>query len=522
MEENDVKEVLLTSTVKIWEASLTVAAKNTPKQTNRDYSLIPADAQDIKKMLSFYGEHAIEGYDIQSVEVVYNPYTEMAFQMHCHKLQKREGNPAFVPKWPNESPTTETDWRQRVSDKWNAMAFRDNTYRHIKLLPFWHGTDPAILGSIFETGYANLATTDSGFFGKGLYFSNAADYAYRCYSRGEGKEVGVLGEGGVVLLNWVASFSAYPVIQGDIAKLSGKGNYQNYDAHFIPVMPKSPNNPNEVDYYPCDTIDMLATYYELVTFESGACLPRYLITVQKILLKSLQTSLDAMAFYRAGLSYKKGPRAMQDGSKAFACFFQAANLALPLGQLETGWCYRKGEGVAKDVAVAFNYFSLAAESGLGSAIHELGWCYKRGEGVNKDTQKAAAYFKAAADKGVAGGAFDMGCCYYTGEGVPKNRQTAAFYFKQAADKGVLSGQLRFAQCCADGDGISKNLDKAVTYYRLAAEQGDDGAKERLHNLLTAQLNHLRVNNRRLFFAEAEINTPQPSQTPATDDNCRLQ
>jgi hypothetical protein len=40
---------------------------------------------------------------------------------------------------------------------------------HISLLPLWHGTSPSVLESILTTGFANLATTDVGFFGKGLY-----------------------------------------------------------------------------------------------------------------------------------------------------------------------------------------------------------------------------------------------------------------------------------------------------------------------------------------------------------------
>lgn len=527
MEEIPENMLIASPTVKIWESSLTLAEKTAAKPTDRDYSLIPANGEDIKKMQEFYFAHAIVGYDVQSVEVVYNPFTEMLFHLHCHKLHKREGNPAFVPKWGEESPTVKIkNWRQRVSDEWIAMASREHTYPNIKLLPFWHGTDPAILGSIFETGYANLATTDSGFFGKGLYFANAAEYAYRCYSRGAGKRVGELGEGGVLLLTWVASFSAYPVIHGDKSKLSGGGNYQNYDAHFIPVMPQSPDNPYEVNYYPCDSIDTLPTYYELVVFESAACLPRYLITLQKQLLKSLHATLNAMDLYRQGLLYRKA----QDHAKAFTAFWDAAELGLALGQLETGWCYRKGEGTVKDVVAAFHYFSLAAKSGLGCALHELGWCHKRGEGTTKDTPKAVAYFKEAADKGIVGGFFDLGYCYYTGDGVPKDRQKAAVYFKQAADKGLVKAQVRFASCCEHGDGVVKDLNTAITYYRLAAEQGEGSAKERLGTLSHIQLERLDASYKPLF-SPLETRTNQPSkvssgkpagQPPPDNENCRLQ
>jgi hypothetical protein len=51
--------------------------------------------------------------------------------------------------------------------------------------------------------YANLASTDAGFFGKGLYSAHEAAYAHRVYSKG------------ALIVNWVAIGSAYPVMAGD-------------------------------------------------------------------------------------------------------------------------------------------------------------------------------------------------------------------------------------------------------------------------------------------------------------------
>jgi hypothetical protein len=115
--------------------------------------------------------------------------------------------------------------------------------------------------------YANLATTDGGFFGKGLYSAYEAEYSYRVYGKG------------ALILNWVASYSTYPVIHGDMAKLSTKGNYANYDSHFVPVVPENPKNPYEVNYYPTKP-KQAATYHEMVVFDNGQCLPRYLVTLQ--------------------------------------------------------------------------------------------------------------------------------------------------------------------------------------------------------------------------------------------------
>ena len=203
---------------------------------------------------------------LASVKVIYNKTFNQKFNLQLETLQQKYNNPGFTPKWDKEN---NTEWRAETHKKFEELAkpYTDNDYPAVKILPLWHGTNPAILDSIFRTGYANLASTDSGFFGKGLYGTHEAEYSHRVYGKG------------ALILNWVATFSAYPVIDGDINKLAEKGNYQNYDAHFVPVTPKDPNDKNEVNYYPCKP-NQKNTYTELVTFESSSCLPRYLVELQ--------------------------------------------------------------------------------------------------------------------------------------------------------------------------------------------------------------------------------------------------
>jgi len=117
------------------------------------------------------------------------------------------------------------------------------------------------------------------FFGKGIYGAHEAEYSYRVYAK----------EGGALILNWTACFSAYPVIDGDMKKLEGKGNYSNYDAHFVPVVPRDPNDPHEEVYHPTK-FDQDHQYTELVVFQSAACLPRYLVELQPELPKTIPIS----------------------------------------------------------------------------------------------------------------------------------------------------------------------------------------------------------------------------------------
>ncbi len=236
------------------------------------YQILDSTEKDKQKVISFYQHHPVQGYEIGSVKVIYNRDFNHEFQLRIKKLQHKDNNPGFAPKWNQENSAP---WRAETNQKFEDLAkpYKDPEYPAVKILPLWHGTKRGILDSIFRTGYANLATTDSGFFGKGLYGAHEAEYSYRVYGPGANPTDGVL------ILNWVASSSAYPVIDGDMSKLTGKGNYQNYDAHFVPVVPQNPNNSNEVNYFPCKPNQKNA-YTELVTFESASCLPRYLVELQ--------------------------------------------------------------------------------------------------------------------------------------------------------------------------------------------------------------------------------------------------
>ena len=71
-------------------------------------------------------------------------------------------------------------------------------------LPVWHGTKSEVLDKILKTGFANLAKTDVGYYGKGIYGSTNVEYVKRVYSGGYNQ--------GVLLLNWVAINEIYPVV----------------------------------------------------------------------------------------------------------------------------------------------------------------------------------------------------------------------------------------------------------------------------------------------------------------------
>ena len=266
---------------KIWHFDGEIERKKIQKShkknaSNMPYTLLEVSDKDKQKVIKFYQHHPMNGYEIKSIKAIDNPAMTKEFELYLGKLQQKENNPAFAPNWMNEeSHQGKKAWRKKTSELFESMAkpYIDSEYPAVKLLPLWHGTRPEILDSLFRIGYANLATTDTGFFGKGIYSAGEAEYSYRVYSHG------------ALILNWVACFSAYPVIEGDMEKLQEKGNYANYDAHFVPVIPASPL-PFEKNYYPTGP-RQLHQYTEMVVFQSSACLPKYLVELQIISLQSL-------------------------------------------------------------------------------------------------------------------------------------------------------------------------------------------------------------------------------------------
>jgi Poly(ADP-ribose) polymerase catalytic domain/FG-GAP repeat len=244
------------------------------------YILLSASELDIQKVLQCYAHHSVPGYDIQRVEVIYNAGMNRSFALNIRHLQERSANDFFLPAWSREA---EPSWRNTINERWKSLAapHHDKDYPDVKIMPLWHGTKPEVLGSIFTAGYAALGKTDAGFFGQGIYSANEAEYAYRVY-----------GGGGFLILNWVAGYSAYPVIRDDMEKITGKNHYQNYDSHFVPVVPNDPNNPNETVYYP--TIPgQEHQYTEVVVFDKAQCLPRYLVTLQPTLPRAPSTVNEA-------------------------------------------------------------------------------------------------------------------------------------------------------------------------------------------------------------------------------------
>jgi hypothetical protein len=350
---------------------------------------LPAPKSDIQKVVSLYQKSPTKGYDIKSIKVIYSPILQQSFKTHIQKLQQRAGNSAFSPKWKDDN---ESKLRQQVYSLYDNFAkpYPIESCPNVKAFPAWHGTSQQLIGSIMQAGYANLATTDSGYFGKGIYTTPHAEYAGRVYTKD-----------GTLIFNWVISFSAYPVIDGDKPKLAGKGNYGNYDAHFVPVVPES-DNPKEVSFIP-PKAGSSYKYIEMVVFEAAACFPRYLVTLQPTLTKTLPPPIDkktqinnnqnvdkgkvvpvaqksiiknsnqmlfkpAKSYYQRGLVHEQN----QKYDEAYKYFYADAQKGDANSQYKVGLYRYKGlVGGKIDMEGAMKYFTLSAKQGNKDAISAI-------------------------------------------------------------------------------------------------------------------------------------------------------
>lgn len=236
---------------------------------------VDANALDYQLVKRLYEQNPDPRYEIARVEVIFNPSIRKIFKDNLRLLEKRHLNAAFDPKWRTTilEDRPHQIRRSAVFDLFQrtVQGYKDDSFPHLSFLPVWHGVnDPNIIPKICETAFAALGKTDVGFFGKGIYTTPDAEYAHRVYA----------GSNCHLLLNWVAIYSPFPVIDGD--GLEEKNHFENYDAHFIPVVPRDPKKPDEVEYDACRPDQPNHKYTEVVVFDKGQCLPAYRVTLKEV------------------------------------------------------------------------------------------------------------------------------------------------------------------------------------------------------------------------------------------------
>ena len=153
-------------------------------------------------------------------------------------------------------------------ERWKSLAGA----KKVTVLPLWHGSGEGKIRSICHHGFDILGrdSTDPGYFGKGIYFTTSAKYAVNAYSKD-----------GHLLLAWVSMREPYPVVLEDLQRqtLLGKIAHDNHDAHYIPVISASRDDPFEKVYEPTGSgQDPMCD--EVVVFKEAQTLAAFWIELQ--------------------------------------------------------------------------------------------------------------------------------------------------------------------------------------------------------------------------------------------------
>ncbi|HPE85493.1 MAG TPA: hypothetical protein PLO43_04880, partial [Chlamydiales bacterium] len=241
-------------------------------------------------------------YSINRIYCIHERHQTTSFE---HELSNLERDAAkFKPNW-NQEPRA--DQRTKAMERFRIYSQifspfssiendgRRRNWSKAKIMPLWHGTSESVCHSISESGFVYFGkhviaktsgdpkSTDEGFFGSGIYFTNSARYAADIYSDGH------------LLLAWVSMREPFPVVgdpdQQDMKILSGKGAYKNYSAHYVPVISSDPSDPDHSIYYPCQK-NQTPTYDEVVIFQRSQALNRFWVELE-VDLPNLIQLLDA-------------------------------------------------------------------------------------------------------------------------------------------------------------------------------------------------------------------------------------
>jgi len=179
------------------------------------------------------------------------------------RLQLQIKKPAFQKlQW---SDKDHQEKRKQILQRFEMFQIGKESSVH--MIPLWHGTknNKETLDSICSTGFASLAFTDDGYFGKGIYGTPQAEYSARVYGKG------------VCFLCFAFVGNVFPVVDADMPDLMGSANFGNCDVHYAPVVPKNKSNPRENVYVAMKPEESEPVYDEFVIFNRAHIIPRYIV-----------------------------------------------------------------------------------------------------------------------------------------------------------------------------------------------------------------------------------------------------
>ena len=255
------------------------------------------DNELVSLFSAFYREHDENLYPLEIIEITatHNPILEEAMTSSTLKIHEQVAlGGAYEPRWQQlESP--EVVWNK--GQTLEVMGLADPL---TSLIGFAGQSDTAICRNICSNGFADLAKTDPGYFGRGVYLTTHAEYAalYATSTWGEGG-------GGIkasindieagceftILAGYATPGLCYPITR-DVdystsfcwSDLKGQGMKFGYHSHAVLVNRLRVLRHLNYQAMPAIStgqVDPLLAYGEIVLQHTAQALPRYVMRCRR-------------------------------------------------------------------------------------------------------------------------------------------------------------------------------------------------------------------------------------------------
>jgi len=142
----------------------------------RDFQNGSKEWNRVRKFFDTYLDGSV--YEIEAIKSVYNPNLTTSFLSTWNTRNARREKDIFKVELDDKDPRYRE--REYVADCFKKRVEKMSWNQGKEgnwIVPVVHGTAFPSAISICESGFAALGTTDSGFFGKGIYFTTYAFYS---------------------------------------------------------------------------------------------------------------------------------------------------------------------------------------------------------------------------------------------------------------------------------------------------------------------------------------------------------
>lgn len=239
-----------------------------------EYPRVPGTKTDWERVIEFYQKRPVPGYDIGSIQVIWDPAKNERFLATMKQLQQRSSDPRYVPKW-KELP--QADWRNTIHRLFSNIAVSYAEYEaddcpDVRLLPLWFGTQEHNLSGTLNAIQTKSSVTDERYFGEGIFTSPDAAFAESYANSGSPTHL----DSGCLILIWGICYNCFPIIEEDYDQQRHQLKIivpPQYDAKYIPVVQVRSGS---TDYRPAGLCEPY--HYRLfITQNPSQVLPRYVV-----------------------------------------------------------------------------------------------------------------------------------------------------------------------------------------------------------------------------------------------------